>query len=870
MSDDRLNRTRYDPAEVEGRIFALWEEAGVFHPEPTGEREGSYSIAVPPPNVTGSLHMGHALNGTLQDVLIRLARMRGRRAKWIYGTDHAGIATQRQVERALAEEGVTKEELGRERFAERVWQWREEHGSTITEQFKRLGASLDYEDERFTMDPAYAQAVVEVFQRLHEKGYIYRDNYMVNWDPGLRTAISDLEVEQRTVEDTLYMVDYPLESGSGAVTVATVRPETMLADTAIAVNPADERYSRLIGEAAVLPLVGRRLPILADEYVDPEFGTGALKITPGHDPNDFDIGRRHGLEEITVIGEDGRITDSAPEQFRGMEVEEARAGVVAALREEGLISGTRPYEHDVPHSHRSGRRIEPLISLQWFCDMSELAKPAIAAVRDGSLRFHPERPWTGVYLDWLENIRPWCISRQLWWGHQLPVWYRGDETHVAAEPPEGEGWERDPDVLDTWFSSGLWPFATLGWPEDNPELRTFYPTDALSTARDIIFLWVARMVMFGVELTGELPFTDVPIHSVVQAPDGRRMSKSLGTGIDPLQLIEGGERPPVYSEGGEFPAYGADALRFALMAMSSSQDVRFNEERVRQGRDLANKLWNASRLILTRVGHTAPDPRATETVEDRWIVSRLERLTETVTEQLDSFRFSPAVLDLYGAFWSEVCDWYLELAKPRLYESSNAAVSGVLLHALERTLLLLHPVMPFVTEEIWSLLPGERGLLAVSPWPEPDPELLDPGAEEAMSRFFTAVGALRSYRDQVGARPGKPLRGVLDAEGYADLAAQLARLGQFDLEASVPEEEEPIADLDVPGGVVHVLPSDAFDANEADRRREKERGRLNAEIERAEKKLANEGFVKKAPAEVVEAERRKLEELRDALRRLEE
>ena len=608
MSDDRLNRTRYDPAEVEGRIFALWEEAGVFHPEPTGERKGSYSIAVPPPNVTGSLHMGHALNGTLQDVLIRLARMRGRRAKWIYGTDHAGIATQRQVERALAEEGVTKEELGRERFVERVWQWREEHGSTITEQFKRLGASLDYEDERFTMDPAYAQAVVEVFQRLHEKGYIYRDNYMVNWDPGLRTAISDLEVEQRTVEDTLYMVDYPLESGSGAVTVATVRPETMLADTAIAVNPADERYSRLIGEAAVLPLVGRRLPILADEYVDPEFGTGALKITPGHDPNDFDIGRRHGLEEITVIGEDGRITDSAPEQFRGMEVEEARAGVVAALREEGLISGTRPYEHDVPHSHRSGRRIEPLISLQWFCDMSELAKPAIAAVRDGSLRFHPERPWTGVYLDWLENIRPWCISRQLWWGHQLPVWYRGDETHVGAEPPEGEGWERDPDVLDTWFSSGLWPFATLGWPEDNPELRTFYPTDALSTARDIIFLWVARMVMFGVELTGELPFTDVPIHSVVQAPDGRRMSKSLGTGIDPLQLIEGGERPPVYSEGGEFPAYGADALRFALMAMSSSQDVRFNEERVRQGRDLANKLWNASRLILTRVGRRRSRP----------------------------------------------------------------------------------------------------------------------------------------------------------------------------------------------------------------------------------------------------------------------
>ncbi len=870
MADDRLNRTRYDPSEVEGRIFALWEEAGIFHPEPTGEHEGSYSIAVPPPNVTGSLHMGHALNGTLQDVCIRLARMRGLRTKWIYGTDHAGIATQRQVERALADEGLTKEELGRERFAERVWQWREQHGSTITEQFKRLGASLDYEDERFTMDPVYASAVVDVFSRLYEKSYIYRDNYMVNWDPGLRTAISDLEVEQRTVEDTMYMIDYPLESGSGAVTVATVRPETMLADTAIAVNPSDERYSRLIGEAAILPLVGRRLPILADDYVDPEFGTGALKITPGHDPNDFEIGRRHGLEEITVIGEDGLITDSAPEAFRGMEVEEARTAVVAGLREEGLVSGTRPWVHDVPHSHRSGRRIEPLISLQWFCDMSALAKPAIAAARDGALRFHPERPWTGVYLDWLENIRPWCISRQLWWGHQLPVWYRGDETHVGADAPEGEGWERDPDVLDTWFSSGLWPFATLGWPEDTPELRTFYPTNVLSTARDIIFLWVARMVMFGKELTGELPFTDVPIHSVVQAPDGRRMSKSLGTGIDPLELIDGGERPPVYAEGGEFPAYGADALRFGLMAMSSSQDVRFNEERVRQGRDLANKLWNASRLVLTRVGDVTPDPRAARTVEDRWIVSRLERLTESVTGQLDAFRLSPAVLDLYAAFWSEVCDWYLELAKPRLYETPNDAVSGVLLHAIERTLLLLHPVMPFVTEEIWSLLPGERGLLAVSTWPVPNPALLDPEAEEAMGRFFAAVSALRSYRDEVGARPGTPVRGVLEAEGFGDLETQLARLGQFQLEQSASEDEEPLTDIEVPGGVVRVLPSEAVDPVEGERRREAERERLRAEIERAETKLANEGFVKKAPAEVVEAERQKLEGFREALRRLDE
>ncbi|HEY6780598.1 MAG TPA: valine--tRNA ligase, partial [Thermoleophilaceae bacterium] len=776
----------------------------------------NFSIAIPPPNVTGSLHMGHALNGSLQDVCIRLARMRGRHTKWIYGTDHAGIATQRQVEKALAEEGTTKEELGRERFVERVWQWREQYGSTITGQLERLGASLDYEDERFTMDEAYARAVAHVFVRLYERGLIYRDNYMVNWDPGLRTAISDLEVEQRTVEDSLYLIDYPLESGSGSVTVATVRPETMLADTAIAVNPGDERYSRLIGEHAVLPLVGRRLKIIADEYVDPEFGTGALKITPGHDPNDFEIGRRHGLEEITVIGEDGRITDAAPERFRGLEVEAARKEVVAALRAEGLVSGTRPYVHDVPHSHRSGRRIEPLISLQWFCDMNELAKPAITAVREGRVRFHPEKPWTGVYLDWLENIRPWCVSRQLWWGHQLPVWYRDEETYVGEIPPEGAGWTRDPDVLDTWFSSGLWPFATLGWPEQTPQLSAFYPTNVLSTARDIIFLWVARMVMFGIELTGREPFTDVPIHSVIQAPDGRRMSKSLGTGIDPLDLIGGGPRPPVFEEGGEFPAYGADALRFGLLSMSSSQDVRFNEERVKQGRDLANKLWNASRLILLRVAEVEPDPRAAETVEDRWIVSRLERLTSSVSEQYDGFRLSAAALELYDVFWSELCDWYLELAKPRLYREGgdNARVSAVLLYALERSLKLLHPVMPFVTEEIWSLLPGdERGLLAVASWPDADPTLVDEDAEAALGRLREAVTVLRRYRDQVGAKPSASIPAQLVASGYDEVRGHLARLTRLELaDAEVSSNGDMLATVPIPGGAVRILPSDAVDS----------------------------------------------------------
>ncbi|HEY1276979.1 MAG TPA: valine--tRNA ligase [Thermoleophilaceae bacterium] len=874
MATDRLadleQRTRYEPTEVEARVFARWEEAGVFHAEPGGDASENYSIAVPPPNVTGSLHMGHALNGSIQDVCIRLARMRGRRTKWIYGTDHAGIATQRQVERALEQEGTSREEIGREAFVERVWQWREQYGNTITGQFKRLGASLDYEDERFTMDPAYVKAVTRVFVHLFKKGLIHRDNYMVNWDPGLRTAISDLEVEQRKVVDTLYLIDYPLESGSGSVTLATVRPETMLADTAIAVNPRDERYSRLVGEAAILPLVGRRLTVIEDDYVDPEFGTGALKITPGHDPNDFDIGRAHGLEEVTVIGEDGRITDAAPERFRGMEVLEAREAVVAALREEGLISGTQPWEHEVPHSHRSGRRVEPLISLQWFCDMEQLARPAIEAVEEGRLRFHPERPYTRQYLDWLENIRPWCVSRQLWWGHQIPVWYRGEETYVGETAPEGDGWERDPDVLDTWFSSGLWPFATLGWPDETPELAAFYPTDVLSTARDILYLWVARMVMLGVEFTGRLPFTDVPIHSVIQAPDGRRMSKSLGTGIDPLGLITGGERPPVFEEGGDFPPYGADALRFGLLAMSSSQDVKFNEERVKQGRDLANKLWNATRLILLRVEDVEPDPRAAETVEDRWIVSRLERLTARVTELFDEYRFSPAALELYGAFWSELCDWYLEFAKPRLYDedADKRAVSAVLLHALERSLELLHPVMPFVTEEIWSHLPGERGLLAVASWPEADESLVDEAAEQQVARVIAAVTELRRYRDEVGAKPSAPVRGRLVADGYEEIAGQVARLGRFELVEDGAGDGEVLATVPIPGGGVQVLPSEAFDPGEAEARIAAKREGLRAEIERAERKLANEQFVAKAPAAVVEEQRRKLAEYRQALERL--
>jgi len=870
MPADRLKtleqRTRYDPAEVEPGVFERWEKAGVFHPDPGGEAGENYSIAIPPPNVTGVLHMGHALNWTIQDALVRMQRMRGRNTKWIFGTDHAGIGTQVKVEQQLREEGTSREQIGREAFVERVWEWREQYGSQIIEQGKRLGASCDYEDEQFTMDEGYARAVAHVFVSLFQRGLIYRDNYMVNWDPGTRSAISDLEVEQRQVDDTLYLIDYPLESGSGSVTVATVRPETMLADTAIAVNPDDERYTRLIGEAAILPLVGRKLPIIGDAYVDPEFGTGALKITPGHDPNDFEIGRRHGLDEVSVIGEDGRMTEAAGARFAGMEVDDAQREVVAALKDEGHLRGTQPYPHEVPHSHRSGRRIEPLISLQWFCDMTELAKPAIEVVRAGSVRFHPEVPHRDVYLRWLEGIRPWCVSRQLWWGHQLPVWYCDacEETYVAEQAPERCGacegeLRRDPDVLDTWFSSALWPFATLGWPQDTPELRAFYPTDVLSTARDIIFLWVARMVMFGIEFTGEPPFADVPIHAVIQSPEGKRMSKSLGTGIDPLEQID---------------VHGADALRFGLLAMASTQDVRYSEDRVRQGRDLANKLWNASRLILTRVEDVEPSASRGETVEDRWIVSRLERATARASELIEGFQFSQAALLLYDTFWNELCDWYLELAKPRLHgEGDHTAVSATLLHALRRSLALLHPVMPFVTEEIWSLLPeraraGAPELLAAAPWPQAEEALIDEDAERSIGEAIEAITALRRYRDEVGANASAVVPARLEAAGYEQTAHQVERLARFEFADAAADDGDVVASVSIPGGAVRVLASEAIDPEEAERRIAARREELEHEVARAEGKLANERFVERAPADLVEAEREKLAKHREALERL--
>jgi valyl-tRNA synthetase len=924
-------RTRFEPGKVEPRIIARWLASGLFHPAPEGAAGENYSIAIPPPNITGSLHMGHALNGAIQDVLIRYQRMKSHRiesspespparTKWILGTDHAGIATQAQVEKALRAEGTSRQEIGREAFERRVWEWREHYGHTIVEQFKRLGASCDYEEERFTLDEGYHRAVVKVFVDLYEQGLIYRDRYIVNWDPGSQSAISDLEVQERVENDTLYSIRYDLEGeggervgaggegerkDGGSVTIATVRPETMLGDTAVAVNPRDERYRGLVGRAAVLPLVGRRLPIVADEYVKMDFGTGQLKVTPAHDPNDFEIGQRHELEQVSVIGEDARMTSEAGERFAGLTVMEARAAVVQALREEERIVAEEPYEHEVPYSHRSGERIEPLISLQWFMRMDELAVPAIEAVTSGAVRIVPDNH-RRVYLDWMENIRPWCISRQLWWGHRLPVYYCAtcDHVHVAAQAPAecevcGGELRQEEDVLDTWFSSALWPFATLGWPEETPELEAFYPTQVLSTARDILFLWVARMIMMGLRFTGQAPFADVYIHTVIQAPDGRRMSKSLGTGIDPLEEID---------------RHGADAVRFGLLAMSSSQDVRYSAEKVQQGQALANKLFNAARFVLLRIAEIpgvgvdagaridaerpidttapigsgpqpVPEPRA---VEDRWILSRLQQIEADTAARIEDYDFSHAALGCYDFVYGELCDWYLELVKHRLAgdgpgggeegggeedggeegggEEDRRALAATLLYVLRETVAMCHPVIPFVTEELWSYLDG-AGLLAGAPYPRGERALIDPDAEVCMERAIEAITSIRGWRDSVGARPGLIVPARLHAQGYEATAQAVGRLARLDL-ASPADGATPVASVPIPGGTLEVLSDEGLDLQAAERRREAERERLHEEIVRVLAKLANEGFVDKAPAAVVAGERSKLEHLQAELEAL--
>ena len=831
---------RYEPASVEPRQFQRWIDADAFSADPNSGKP-PFVIPLPPPNITGELHMGHALNGTVQDTLIRLRGMQGHETLWICGTDHAGIATQNVIEKQLRAQGLTRHDLGREAFVEKVWEWRRQYGATIIQQFKRLGSSLDYGNERFTMDPEYVAAVAEVFVSLYEKGYMYRDNRIVNWCPSCSSAISDLEVRYEHAADALYHVRYPIKDSTELLTVATVRPETILADTAVAVHPADDRYRHLVGRTVIVPIVDREVPIIADEYVKIDFGTGALKVTPGHDPNDFEIGRRHGLPEISVIGFDGRMSAEAGE-FAGLAVGEARQKVIDRLFSEQLLHGERPYEHEVGHCDRTGDRIEPLISLQWFMQMDSLAAAANAEVRSGSVRFVPKNQ-EAIYFHWMDNIRPWCISRQLWWGHQIPVWYCPDgHCTVSVEPPAACGGcgsaelERDPDVLDTWFSSALWPFATLGWPEPNERLGTFYPGDVLVTARDIINLWVARMLMMGIEFMGEKPFSDVYITSIIQAADGRRMSKSLGTGINPLDLIE---------------QFGADGTRYGLLKMSSTQDVRFSEGMLDEGAKLANKLWNAARFVLLQTDPEAePAPLAT-TAEDRWILSRLAGTIDEVVGQLDEYDFAAAVKGLYGFVWNDFCDWYVEAAKARLYgddETARRHVSATLVWGLEQTVAMAHPVMPFVTEEIWGFLPGERAMLLVSPMPEPQLDHRDPALEESARNDMEVVSEARRLagegeRPLVTAAPGSLFISLLErAKGVvvehdagATAAVVVARGDRESLEAKLKAAV--------------------------------------AEHERAQSKLANEGFLARAPAQLVDAEREKAErfagEVSDIQRRLE-
>jgi valyl-tRNA synthetase len=799
----------YKPAGVEEHWQRTWEDEGLYAAEPDPERE-RFVICIPPPNVTGELHMGHALNASIQDLLIRWHRMRGFDAVWQPGYDHAGIATQNVIEKELAKEGLTRHDLGREKFLERTWAWLEKYGGVIMGQLRRLGASLDYRRERMTMDEGYVRAVLRWFVHLHQRGFLYRANRIVNWCPRCASAISDLEVNHEETDDTLYFVRYLLADGSGHVTIATVRPPTMLADVAVAVHPADERYRHLVGKEAVLPIVGRQLPIIADERVDPEFGTGAVKITPGHDPMDWEIGRDDKLPELSVIGFDARMNDEAGE-FAGLTQDEANERIVARLEQEGLLESKEPYRHGVAHCDRCGERIEPLVSLQWWCEMSELARPAIEAVRDGRVRFRPER-YTKVYLDWMEAIRPWCISRQLWWGHQIPAWYCPDgHVTVAESPPDAcaecasPELRQDEDVLDTWFSSALWPFATLGWPEDTPELRAWYPNDVSSTDRGIIFLWEARMIVAGLELMGDRPFHTVNIHSTINAPDGRRMSKSLGTGIDPLETIN---------------AHGADATRYGLLKMSSTQDVRFSVGAIEEGRKLANKLWNVARLILANAGDVRPAARPRD-VEERWILARLDATRAEIEAHLTEFEFAPAVTRLYRVTFDDFCDWYAEAIKPRLYEGDEDA-RATALAALELLLKLLHPVMPHVTEEIWANLPERETRLIVAPWPAPN------GANaEDLDALVRAQAAAEIFRRS-------SVRVALDGDDLRIFEAVVR-----------------------PGGA----PGDGNAAAEIER--------LQNEIARAEGMLANERFVQNAPAEVVDAEREKLARYKrelDALR----
>jgi valyl-tRNA synthetase len=867
----------YDPKLVEQPIFESWQEGGYFSAEIV-EGVEPYSVVIPPPNVTGSLHMGHALNNTIQDVVCRRSRMTGRPTLWVVGTDHAGIATQNKVEQKLHAEGKSRYDLGREEFVEACWEWRREYGGTIIGQLKAMGCSCDYDNERFTMDPGYATAVRKVFVDWFNRGLVYRGKRIINWCPRCSTALSDIEVEHEDVDSHLWHLRYPLKEPVGGidhVVVATTRPETMLGDTCIAVHPDDERYKEIVGATVVLPLMGREIPIVADDYVDPSFGSGAVKVTPAHDPNDFEIGERHDCAKINIMNADATISEEGG-VYAGLERYEARKRVLNDLDAAGLLVKTDDHVHSVGHCYRCHTVIEPWLSDQWFVDMKPLAAPAIDAVRDGRTAFHPKR-WENVYFHWMENIRDWCISRQLWWGHRIPVFYCDTcgETVASMDdllecPDCGSiNVRQDEDVLDTWFSSQLWPFATLGWPEQTPELAYFYPTNVLSTARDILFLWVARMVMSGMDFVdGEIPFHDVIIHPTVFNSEGKRMSKSLGTGVDPLDLME---------------HYGADGMRFGLMLqVTGAQDLKFAEDKLLSSRNFANKIWNASRFVMMNLeGYEpgAPEPRE---VADRWILSRLADLSARVNEGIDTYEFGETARALYDFFWNEFCDWYIELAKGRLNggdAGQRASVQRILVFVLDQALRLLHPMMPFVTEAIWRNLPLAENdaapSLMVASWPDAVAlaRFADPGAEASIGRLIDVVVGVRAVRARYTIPPKRALDIVIKTTGDAEnqwvnsefgRMASLAGVGEF--AAGTTAEKPPHSATVLASGMEIYIPLEGLVDFDAERERlAKERDKAVVELDRLRKKLGNEGFLAKAAPEIVEKDRARADELGDQL-----
>ncbi|MBE0603726.1 MAG: valine--tRNA ligase [Deltaproteobacteria bacterium] len=846
----------YNPKTTEEKWYAEWLAAGVFHAHPHRPGE-SYTIVIPPPNVTGSLHMGHALNVTLQDVLIRYARMNGRNALWLPGMDHAGIATQNVVERELKKEGITRQELGREAFIERVWKWKEQSGGTILNQLKRLGAACDWDRERFTMDEGLSRAVKEAFVRLYRKGLIYKGRYIINWCPRCHTALSDLEVSFEEKKGGLWYIRYPGYSGGEGIVVATTRPETMLGDTAVAVNPKDERFAGMIGETLRLPLMDRPIPVVGDPMVDREFGTGAVKITPAHDVNDFEVAKRHGLPSVRVIDESGKMTVDAG-AYAGMDRFACREAVVEKLTEEGLLVREEPYVHNIGHCYRCQTVVEPSESMQWFVKTKPLAEPAIEAVRKGETRIIPVQ-WEKTYFEWMENIRDWCISRQIWWGHRIPAYHceACGKTAVEVEKPEKCpfcGWKelkQEEDVLDTWFSSGLWPFSTLGWPENTPDLDRYYPTSALVTGFDILFFWVARMMMMGIECTGKPPFRDVVIHALVRDAKGEKMSKTRGNVIDPLEIIE---------------KFGTDAFRFTLVALAAQgRDIRMSDERVEGYRNFMNKLFQAGRFVTMHAdGTTARELPSDLTVVDRWILSRLQRVIDEVRKGIEEYRFNDAGSAYYQFVWHEFCDWYLEMIKPALdleaEDRDRERQRSVLLQVYETILALGHPFIPFITEELWHSLPGERGLVYDMPFPSADAAIGDSDVEDDMAHLMEVVRAVRNIRSELNVPPAKKveirLKGQPEDLGFLkDHEEILRRLARADRVAYADADYIPVGDATaVVDGIEVCIPlAGLIDFDQEARRLGKEIEKVKAEQNRVTGQLNNEKFTANAPEDIVDA-----------------